>query len=187
MKGIRNFAFLMAVAPLLFAHRVNIFAQVKGDSIIGQCYYSDGVPVRNQKIEVFRLSGETLMQLETDSAGYFRFAPRIKDDLKIILYAGMGHKAETVIKASDLPEITKSRAEKLRSFPGKVEAVPVKDELNEEALRKIVEDVVEEEFNSLRQLIDKQQKSISLTTIIGGIGYILGIFGLIVLLRKKRS
>ena len=188
MKIIRVVVALIVLAPLLIAHRVNIFVQVEGDSIIGQCYYSDGAPVRNQKIEVFRLSGETLMELETDSAGYFRFAPRVKDDLKIVLYAGMGHKAETTIKASDLPEITKPHVEKLRGSPKKAAIVSEHNGLDEEELREIVEQVVEEKFNALRQSIVKQQESISLTTIIGGIGYIFGIFGLIVLLwRKKRS
>jgi nickel transport protein len=188
MNKMSIFILMVAAASLLHAHRVNIFAQVEGDSIVGQCYYSDGAPVRNQNIEVFRSSGEKLMELQTDSGGNFRFIPRIKDDLKIVLYAGMGHRAEITINANDLPEITATKARKPETSTRKVETVVKKAELDEEALRKVVEAAVEEKFNTLRQLIMKQQKSISLTTIIGGIGYIFGIFGLIVLLwRRKRS
>jgi nickel transport protein len=187
MKRIRIVVLLLILTTLLFAHRVNIFAQVKGDSIIGQCYYSDGAPVRHQKIEIFRSSGEKLLDAETDSAGYFRCVPHVKDDLKIVLYAGMGHKAETTIKASDLPEVTTPRVKKPISPKEKVQAVPEKNALDEETLKRIVEEVVEEKFNSLRQLILEQQRSISMTTIIGGIGYIFGIFALVILLRKRRS
>lgn len=186
MKNIRIFALIMILAPLVFAHRVNIFAQVEGDSIIGQGYYNDGVPVRNQKVEVFRLNGQTLLELETDSAGYFRFLPRIREDLKIVLYAGLGHQAEILIKASDLPEARMPQAEKAKSLQNKVEKTPEKSEIDVEQLRRMVEEVVEEKFNTLRELIVKQQKSISLTTVIGGIGYIFGIFGLFLYFRRKK-
>jgi len=187
MKNIRAIVLIAIMAPLLVAHRVNIFALVEGDSIVCQCYYNDGAPVHNQKIEVFRTSGEKLLEGQTDDAGYFRFAPRVGDDLKIVLYAGMGHKAETIIKASGLPEVKKPRVEKTSISQKAVEVVPEKTGLDEDQLRRIVGEVVEEKFSSLRELIIKQQRSTSLTAIIGGIGYIFGIFGLLLYLRKKRQ
>jgi nickel transport protein len=179
--------FLIVFLPsLLVAHRVNIFTQVEGDSVIGQCYYKDGTPVRQQKVEISKLSGGKLLELETDSAGYFRFAPPVKVDLKIVLYAGMGHQSETTIKAGDLPEVKKLRAEKPKSSHEVVEAAPQRSEFDKESMRRIVGEVVEEKFNALRELIVKQQRSTSLITIIGGIGYILGIFGLLSLLRSRK-
>jgi nickel transport protein len=186
MRAIRILVLFIVLSSLLLAHRVNIFAQVEGDSITGQCYYSDGVPVRNQKIDISRLSGEKVMELETDSAGYFRFAPPVREDLKIVLYAGMGHKAETTIMASDMPEIKKLSVEKPKSKQQAAVTVPERTEIDEEQLRRVVEEVVDERFNALRALIVKQQNSISLTTIIGGIGYIFGIFGLLLFLRRKK-
>ncbi|MDH4211495.1 MAG: hypothetical protein OEV79_08605 [candidate division WOR-3 bacterium] len=179
--------FLIVVLPsLLAAHRVNIFTQVEHDSVIGQCYYNDGAPVRQQKVEIFRLSGERLMELKTDSAGYFRFAPPIREDLKIVLYAGMGHQSETILAAADLPEIKKPRTEKPKN-PQKVTVTNTEEpRVDEERLRKIIEDAVEEKFNALRELIVKQQRSTSLITIIGGIGYIFGIFGLLLFLRNRK-
>jgi nickel transport protein len=186
MKNFRMLVLILILAPLAFAHRVNIFAQVEGDSIIGQGYYNDGAPVRNQKVEVFRLNGQTLLEIETDSAGYFRFLPRTREDLKIVLYAGMGHQAEIIIKASDLPEPRKPQAAKPKSLQEKVETTPEKSEIDAEQLRRIVEEVVEEKFNAVQELMVKQQKSVSLTTVIGGIGYIFGIFGLFFYFRRKK-
>lgn len=183
-----SIVFLIVFLPsLLVAHRVNIFTQVEGDSVIGQCYYNDGTPVRQQKVEISKLSGGKLLELETDSAGYFRFAPPVKVDLKIVLYAGMGHQSEVTIKASDLPEVKKIKVEKPKVVNKAIEAKEEKPAVDEESIRRIVEDVVEEKFNALRELIVKQQRSISLITIIGGIGYILGIFGLLSFLRSRKK
>lgn len=186
MKSI-SVVLLIAILPsLLVAHRVNIFTQIERDSVIGQCYYNDGTPVRHQRVEVFRSSGSKVLELETDSAGYFRFAPPVKDDLRIVLYAGMGHQSEATIKASDLPDVKKINVEKPKVVRKAIEAKDEKPEVDEESIRRIVEDVVEEKINALRELIVKQQRSTSLITIIGGIGYIVGIFGMLSFLRSRR-
>jgi nickel transport protein len=186
MNKIKIFFLILVLSSLLAAHRVNIFAQVERDSIIGQCYYNDGAPVRQQKVEIFRLSGERLMELQTDSAGNFRFAPPVKEDLKIVLYAGMGHRSETIVAAADLPEMKKPRTEKPKNPQKPVVTDTEESRVDEERLRKIIEDTVEEKFNALRELIVKQQRSTSLITIIGGIGYIFGIFGLLFFFRNRK-
>lgn len=187
MKGPRIVLLFMIMTSLLVAHGVNIFALVEGDSVRCQCYYNDGAPVRNQKVEVFRASGGKLLEGQTDEAGYFKFAPGVKDDIKVVLHAGMAHKAETTIKASLLPEVKKSPAVKESISKKAAEKAPEKIGLDEERMREIVKEIVEEEFNSMRELMIKQQRSVSLTTIIGGIGYIFGIFGLLFYFRRKRQ
>ena len=177
---------VLLLISALPAHRVNIFTQVERDSVIGQCYYNDGTPVRKQKVEIFSSSGGKLLELETDSSGYFRFAPPVKADLRIVLYAGMGHQSETTIKASDLPDVKKISMEKPKVSNKAIVAKDEKPRFDEESLRKIVEEVVEEKYNALEELIMKQQRSTSLITIIGGIGYIIGIFGLLFFLRYRK-
>jgi nickel transport protein len=186
MKNIRVVATIVLLGSLAFAHRVNIFAQVEGDSVVGQCYYSDGTPVRNQKVEVLRSSGAKLLELMTDDDGYFKFSPGVREDLKIVLYAGMGHKAEITVEARVLPEVTKPHTEKPKSAPKKSEVITEEHGLDTLQLRKIIKDVVDEKFNTLQELIAKQQRSISMTAIIGGIGYIFGIFGLYYYFRSKK-
>jgi len=178
-------SFLLLISALP-AHRVNIFTQVEHDSVIGQGYYNDGTPVRGQKVDVFSSSDGKLLELETDSAGYFRFVPPVKADLKIVLYAGMGHQSETTIKASDLPEVKKTSLEQPKISRKTVEAKDERPVVDEESIRRIIEEVVEEKYNALEELIVKQQKSTSLIAIIGGIGYIVGIFGLLFFLRYRK-
>jgi len=186
MKIIRILTATALFCPLVFAHRVNIFAQVEGSSVVGQCYYNDGTPLRNQKVEVLRSSGEKILELVTDDEGNFKFTPRVREDLKIVLYAGMGHKAEITVEARMLPEVAKTSKEKPQGALKKSEGITEEHGLDTLQVRKIVEDVVDEKFNTLEELITKQQKSISVTTIIGGIGYIFGIFGLYLYFRSKK-
>ncbi len=186
MRNTRITVLILILCSSLAGHRLNIFTQVERDSVVGQCYYNDGTPVRQQKIEIFRLSGGKLMELKTDDEGYFRFAPPVKDDLRIVLYAGMGHKSEITINAADLPEIEKPLIDKPQSSKKTVEKTSESSGLDEERLRTMVEDVLDDRFNSLRELIVKQQKSVMVTTIIGGIGYIFGIFGLVLFLRSRK-
>jgi nickel transport protein len=166
---------------LSFAHRVNLFAQIESGKIVCQCYYSDGTPVRHQKIEVFNASGEKLLAGETDDQGGFTFTPPTKSNLKIVLDAGMGHRAETLINANDLPEF--KPVEKRKPVAVKPEDI----QTDEEQLRKIIEEVIDEKLHSVKEMIIRQQRSTSLTTVLGGIGYIFGIFGLIMYLRKKKQ
>ncbi|UCD05294.1 MAG: hypothetical protein JSV98_09290 [candidate division WOR-3 bacterium] len=177
---------VLLLGSMLLAHRVNIFTQVERDSVIGQCYYNDGTPVRMQKVDVFSSTDGKLLELETDSAGYFRFAPPVKADLKIVLYAGTGHQSETTIKASDLPEVKNINFERPKVARKTVEAKDERPLVDEESIRRIVEEVVEEKYNALEELIVKHQRSTSLITIIGGIGYIVGIFGLLFFLRYRK-
>ena len=190
MKRVCTIA-LLAVS-LVYAHRVNIFTQVQGPKVVCQCFYNDGKPVKNQDIRAEVLGGSVIAKGKTDDDGMFSFTPNIREDLKILLDAGMGHIAEATVKKEDLPEMKKKvTAEKQKqSTPAvKKNEIPEQDNhIDEERLREIVEQVVDEKLRSVIALIHKQQRSYSLTAIIGGIGYIVGIFGLLMfwMSRKKR-
>ncbi|UCF71168.1 MAG: hypothetical protein JSW49_02505 [candidate division WOR-3 bacterium] len=187
MRITRIVLITVIMASSLAAHGVNIFTLVEDDSILCQCYYNDGSPVRNQMIEIFRTSGVKLLDGQTDDAGYFKFLAGVKEDLKVVLHAGMGHKAETVIKVSSMPEVSTPTAGKKSVSRKTVQTSPETTGLDEEQLRRIVKEVLEEEINSIRGLILQQQRSVSFTTIIGGVGYIFGIFGLLLYLRRRKQ
>lgn len=175
---------------LAHAHGVNIFAQTIHDSVVCECYYNDGKPVRDQDIQVKTLDGTVITEGTTDTDGMFSFAPDIHEDLKIVLNAGMGHLAETTVKKEDLPEIKEKRIVHAAQQPApavKHSKDPEQDRYDEERLRGIVEQVVDEKLRPVTELIHRQQRSYSLTTIIGGIGYIVGIFGLLMFWKSRKK
>jgi nickel transport protein len=84
------------------AHRVNVFAWVEGDKVFVECKYPDGTKVNEGVIRVLDSAGKELLNGKTNDKGEFSFkVPKI-DDLKIVLEAGMGHRAEWPLSKQDL-------------------------------------------------------------------------------------
>jgi nickel transport protein len=94
-------AVLMA-AGAASAHRVNIFAWVEGDTVRVECKYPDGTKVHEGTIRVFDSGGKELLNGKTNDQGEFAFKVPKQDDLKIVLEAGMGHRAEWKLSKQDL-------------------------------------------------------------------------------------
>ena len=73
---------------------MNIFAWVEGDTVLVECKYPDGSKVHEGVIRVFDSAGKELLNGKTNTKGEFSFKVPKQDDLKIVLEAGMGHRAE---------------------------------------------------------------------------------------------
>jgi nickel transport protein len=93
---------VLLFAAAASAHRVNIFAWVEGEKVFVECKYPDGTKVHEGVIRVFDSTGKELLNGKTNEKGEFAFkVPKI-DDLKIVLEAGMGHRAEWPLSKQDL-------------------------------------------------------------------------------------
>jgi nickel transport protein len=84
------------------AHRVNLFAWVEGDTVYVESKFSGGKKVKAGKIIVTDSQGTELLTGATDENGEFSFKVPKKTDLKIVLIAGAGHRAEWTIPASEI-------------------------------------------------------------------------------------
>ncbi|MDJ0985538.1 MAG: hypothetical protein QNJ26_08330 [Desulfobacterales bacterium] len=84
------------------AHRVNLFAWIEGDMIHVESKFSGGRHVNAGKITVFDSEGRELLSGMTNETGEFSFKIPKKTDLKIIIDAGEGHRAEWTISAADI-------------------------------------------------------------------------------------
>ncbi len=94
---------LMWTAPC-FAHKVNLFAYVEGETVYVESYFPDGRAVANGKIEVFDTDKTLLLEGHTDSEGLFHFFIPKYDNLNIVLDASMGHKTTYQINRQELGE-----------------------------------------------------------------------------------
>jgi len=96
-------ASLIFSASLTFAHKVQIIAYVEKDKVFTESYFADGSPVKAAKIEVYAKDGSKIAEGTTDDKGNFSFVlPKDPVGVKIVLDAGMGHKAEYVLKKEDV-------------------------------------------------------------------------------------
>ena len=174
----------------VFAHKVNIFAYVEGKRVYTESYFNDGKKCVDSKIEVFNNQENKLLEGLTDGEGMFSFEAPSEDvadgDLQVVLTASMGHRAEYIIPVNELRGVTEPAQEKPEEPASKVS--PEISSLDLKEIQSLIEDTLDEKLKPVMREIKKfQEDRISPTEIIGGIGYIIGIFGIIAyfLSRKK--
>lgn len=188
MKNI--FCLLVLFVVFVFGHKINIFGTVKGNRVYTQSYASDGGKIKGGMIEVYDKAGNKLLTGKTDSLGEYSFTIPKKDDLKIVVIGGMGHRAETIISVDELPEIKPAVVKKETKPTTEKEVVPNKEVMSIDTLllRQTIEDVLRSQLHPVLKMIAEQKKeTISFTEIIGGIGYIIGIIGIAMFFMSKRK
>lgn len=94
--------FLFSPVPSAFAHKVNIFAYVEGQTVYTESYFPDGRKVTEGVIEVYSSNGEKLLEGNTDKEGLFSFKLLKKQDLNIVIIASMGHRNSYLLKKDDM-------------------------------------------------------------------------------------
>jgi nickel transport protein len=196
MKKIIFFSFLITswlfffIMPV-YAHKITTFAYVEDGVVHTETYFSGGSKAKNAKVEVYDVkTGKLLLTGKTNKQGEFEFKPPLITDLKIVVEAEMGHRAIALLKASELKgEISKSESSQSfmlqTSAPEKTTSVT---QISKDTLRQIVREELKKEISPLlKQLIEiKEELSRpSLASIVGGIGYIFGIFGLWTICRRR--
>jgi len=187
------FLIIIMINISAFAHKVNIYAYVEGGKIYTESYFSDGKKCIDSKIEVFDNQGNKLLEGLTDKEGMFSFEVPAEDaidgDLKLVLTASMGHRAEYVIRADELGNVSGLVEEKIEEPISAVSPEVSSFDLKE--IQSLIEDSLDEKLKpiirEMREIKRSQEDRISPTEIIGGIGYIIGIFGIVAyfLSRKK--
>ena len=190
--------FLCVASPAL-AHRVHLFAYVSGDAIVADCRFSKNRPAQNAAVIAYDAeSGKDLFRGASDSTGAARLTipPEILRhpvNLRLVLNAGEGHQAEWLIEAeairppAALPENNPLPAE---PTPEKTVSVPEaevgirahKADCSQEELEVLVNRALDAKLAPIQallaaQLAAAQAKGPGFTEIVGGLGWIAGLFG----------
>lgn len=179
-----TFLIIVMMDVSVFAHKVNVFAYEEGGRIYTESYFNDGKKCIDSRIEVFDNQGNKLLEGLTDKEGEFSFeVPSEDGDLKIVLTASMGHRAEYSILADEL----NSAARLIKEEPVSLIS-PETSSVDLKEIQSIMEDALDKKLKPIMREIKKSQEDkISPTEIIGGIGYLIGIFGIVAyFLSRKR-
>ena len=179
------------------AHKLVVFATVEANTIQGEAYFRGGTPVREAKVTVVGPHGEVLGEITTDQEGKFTFDVRFRCDHKLIVNAGEGHSAEYTVSLDELPNglpapdtpdespntkpagvelvaPAESRAERPAIPPGEAAgSAPLQQSLKADL------ETIDRQVAGLRKDLDKYKNQLRVQDILGGIGYILGIMGLV--------
>ncbi|MBF0476481.1 MAG: hypothetical protein HQK59_11730 [Deltaproteobacteria bacterium] len=200
---------LIWISPA-WAHKVFIYAWVEGDTVRVESYFGGSKKVMDSPVEVFDPSGKKLLEGRTNDQGEFSFKIPAQTDLRIVVEAGMGHRAEYTLKEADLPagpteakgaEPSQGRSsEPVASPPVKpagpepapavtIPSAASASNLTADQVRAIVEKSLDTRLQPIIRTLAKMNEDHGprLSDIIGGIGYIFGLMGLVMYFRSKRK
>lgn len=190
---LRTFALCtaLALAPLpALAHKVIFSVFKSGDQVEGELGFSNGDMAVGQLVEVFGSDGSKLGEATTDQDGFFTYVPTAPVAHLFKANLGAGHVAEDTLPAEDIAAIlgvaaveeTLASPEASPSPAGP--SVTVASLTEEERL--VIATAVRDEMRPLRRELAAYREQNDLQTILGGLGYICGLFGLGFYLAARR-
>ncbi|WP_319583351.1 hypothetical protein [uncultured Pseudodesulfovibrio sp.] len=192
----------LCMAAVSEAHKVNIFAYVDGDQIVTDSGYSRTKRVYDGQIEVYdAATGTLLLNGKTDTEGRFAFvipeeAREKKMDLRLLLKAGQGHQAEWTIGYNEFADAPRPATDMVvEEHP---EAAPTASDAQDapEAAAPApggldaaqVEAIVKREVAPIKlMLAEMHDAGPSVAEILGGIGWIFGLFGVAAYMKSRRD
>jgi len=175
------FLFLVYFKSISYAHKVNIFYYAEDNKMYLETYFSDGTKCRNSEILVYdNNANKLLLKGKTDKEGRFNFKiPDIPKNhtLKVVLNAEMGHRAEVLIKPSEWMEDnsdsdTTNESNNQNKSVSSAPKQQVSNSVN-----------VQCDYKKFEKILDKKP---TFNEIFGGIGYIFGLFGIILYFKSKK-
>ena len=187
------------------AHKVNIFAYAENGRVHAEGYFVDGSKCKNSLVEVVdNKTGEKLLEGKTDKNGQFSFNIPHATSIKLILHAGTGHQNEYTLTEEEVREAMlpaekgegKLTVQKKQTVP---EEKPLKTEQQASIEQKNSTHVTSQDIDAVERAIDKKLQPVmrillnlqensekpGLTEILGGIGYIIGILGIIAYFKGR--
>jgi nickel transport protein len=204
---------LLLIPTTALAHKVSIFAYVEGNEVVVDAFYSKSSKVNAGRIIVSdEQTKEILLQAVTDENGALRFpvpaqALAAGHNLKLKLVAGEGHQNETLVAASEFSHLAPPKAptqnRETKKPSGKISAKTTENpaplaekplpspgisqaEL-EQTVERAVDRAVQRELAPLRQMFQRQAEGgPGVVEIVGGIGYIVGLFGVAAFVAARR-
>lgn len=188
---------MLSLTQWAWAHRVNIFAYLEGSDVLVECGFSRSNPVCHGQIEVYDQNNNLLLQGQTDALGHFRFPIPQEvlgsgSGLTIKILAGEGHQNEWTIDNSELagisaPEPSAALAHGQQSEsekPQRIDNQPETSSLSRQELEEIINIALDAKLAPIKRAVLEKQGP-GLTEIIGGIGWILGLAGVVAYFKGR--
>ena len=171
----------------VWAHKVNVFAWVEGDTVFVEGYFPGGKKSQDSLVEVFNPAGTKLLEGRTNEKGEFSFKIPERIDLTIVLTASMGHKNDFIVPASDFQEGESASSTPPQVFAGRAEDTSAHPaDLSQ--LEGMIDRALDRKLAPVMKLIrDTRKEGPTVTEIIGGIGYIVGLFGLVMYFKSRNK
>ena len=161
---------LSLTATPAWAHKMKLFVTAEGNEVVGTLYFAGGDKAIGVKGEVLAADGHVVAPLTTDSLGGFRYSPPDAKAYRLHFQSADGHMAEAMIGAASSAEIRPS------ATPGL--GAPLSDAALDAAIAR--------QLRPLREQIDSLDGRTRLSDLIGGAGFIFGLFGCFAWVQARR-
>lgn len=169
LRAIGTAATLVIASAIAFAHDLELFATVHNGIVEGSVFTDDG-PVPEQFVQIVDSSKRVVAEVRSDNEGKFRVKlPGTARDYVVVCETADGHRAEFALDDHE-PE------QHVETTPRNMDAA---------AIERIVQDAIARELHPLREQLAKDASRVRIRDIIGGVGYIAGVFGLIALMKRR--
>lgn len=168
--SVAGFIAVVGAASPAWAHKVVMDVYASGAVVEGELGFSDGTMAQDTVVDVLDAKGAKIGETKTNTDGGFTFKPTVKAPLTFRANLGAGHVGTVEIAADDLPPIG--------------DAAPASAPANAASgvdlaqLTQVIGEQVRREVKPLRQEIFDYKEKNDVQTILGGLGYILGLFGI---------
>ncbi len=172
-------ALLTALLPATAtAHKITAFTDIEGNRVEISAYFNNRTPVKKGEVKVYDSGGKLVFEGKTNKEGVIDLNLK-PGKYRAVVIAELGHRAEATFT------VGKEESKEVKNPPDIQVKKNYPCQFSEEELRK----VIREELLPLREAllkIEEENSEVSLRDIIGGIGWILGIFGGALLLSNRR-
>lgn len=177
----------LTMTSQVWAHKVNVFAWVEGDMVLVEGYYPGGKRAQNSLVEVYNNAGAKLLEGRTNQKGEFAFKIPSREDLRIVLTASMGHKNDFTIRAAELGG-SEPPSQKPVPKIGETIAASPSTTVDMDQLEVMIDQALDRKLEPMIKLIRSTRKEgPGVTEIIGGIGYIFGLFGVVMYFKSRKE
>lgn len=181
MKRVILAAMIALMPASLWAHKVLMSAFPSGKMIEGDLGLSDGTMAQGQEVIVTDANGRQLGVTVTNAEGFFTFTPTEPIAHHFSANMGAGHIGTAQMSAEEVAAILGKAPVVTAPQTGTSSPSFAPDE--QERIAALIRD----EIRPLRREIAAAREQANLQSVIGGIGYIVGIFGLGFYLAARRK
>lgn len=193
------------------AHKLHVFAAVDGKMIRGEIYFRGGGAAARVQVKALGPGGQVLGQTTTDDRGKFALPVRFRCEHRVVADAGEGHTAEYRIAEQELPVDLPAQSaagaqadSATSSAPGglRAEGWPLVEATGKQsgagegqlAVRSAGQgadlgasiEALRIQVLDLRGDFDAFRQEIRVRDVLGGIGYILGVAGVVLYVVCRR-
>ena len=159
---------LLLAPPFVFAHKLHMFVTLEpGPVIAGRVYYSGSSPYRQALVEVLDRTGKIVKSTRSDEDGRFRlsltpFGLQALEGFMVRCKSKDGHGVERKISVKGANKIQNNHTH----------------DTDESFSHEFLRNALALEIRPLKEQIDALETKIWMRDILGGLGLLMGVFGL---------